>query len=829
MINTQALLGTSVGNCVPQELIGQGELGAVFLAERARSRRRVAVKILSPSTSKAAPTPDKQTVFLDRFCQEIALATSLKHENILSLHENGVHEGQAYLVMPYVTGGTLQNVMDREGQMALPKIVAYLDQLAAALDYAHERGIVHQDIKPTNILLTPEGRLLLADFGLGKMVAEKQSAQMPLLQSLNPTGPLEYIAPEQVWGNALDARTDLYALGVILYQMVTGKTPFEGETAVQLLRQLVQASPPSPRLLRTDLPLAAEQVILRAMAKRPPDRYARAHDIANAFRIALTAAGVLLDGSGCEGTATTSDSATSSHLFAPRPRGLFDPMWQKGEDGVKEEAPSTAPRDLPLSSRRSRLGLKTALLRDADGTERLPARAATSEAAPPAPNGIAPLAPDTSPAVPDPVPPVPTAKVTGMLPLFGTGSANPASTAKMTGMLPPSGTGSANPAPTAKVTGILPPSGTGLANSAAVEEVSTSRQPVPNPLSPFPGIPVTGSLAPISEPGTTGTIKLKEAVKVVQVPVAGQPGRYVTGLLPMTSPTAPTAPLQLPEQPEEEAFAAVKSAFKNFELKKLKRWQKFAALALLMVLALSIFSAFLYAHTNQGLVSKKAVPTRQATPNSQAILQQQATATAVANTILTDPLSQNIHNWPVAGSGYKMYVFKDGAYHITDNDANQSAPSILPDVNLKGPMAYSLTMDEIKGDDSSINNSFGMILRFSSQARGGKNIITFYSFEVVNNHSGEYQFWKYDSSLGSSNPWKSIWDMNFGSEFHQGQGAKNSNTFKVVVNGKYFTLTVNGKKVGTAEDSSLTSGGVGMIVNLKGTEVAFSDLKLTYN
>ena len=789
MINTQALLGTPVGNCVPQELIGQGELGAVFLAERARSRRRVAVKILSPSTSKAAQTPGKQTVFLDRFCQEIALATSLKHENILSLHENGVHEGQAYLVMPYVTGGTLQNVMDREGQMALPKIVAYLDQLAAALDYAHERGIVHQDIKPTNILLTPEGRLLLADFGLGKMVAEKQSAQMPLLQSVNPTGPLEYIAPEQVWGNALDARTDLYALGVILYQMVTGKTPFEGETAVQLLRQLVQASPPSPRLLRTDLPLAAEQVILRAMAKRPPDRYARAHDIANAFRIALTAAGVLLDGSGCEGTATTSDSATSSHLFAPRPRGLFDPMWQKGEDGVKEEAPSTAPRDLPLSSRRSRQGLKTALLRDADGTERLPARAATSEAAPPAPNGIAPLAPGTPPAVPDPVPPVPTEKVTGML--------------------PPTGTGPANPAP--------------------VEETSTERQPIPNPLSPFPGIPVTGSLAPISEPGTTGTIKLKEAVKVVQVPVAGQPGRYVTGLLPMTSPTAPTAPLQLPEQPEEEAFAAVKSAFKNFELKKLKRWQKFAALALLMVLALSIFSAFLYAHTNQGPVSKKAVPTKQAASNSQAVLQQQATATAVANTILADPLSQNIHNWPVAASGYKMYVFKDGAYHITDNDANQSAPSILPDVNLKGPMAYSLTMDEIKGDDSSINNSFGMILRFSSQARGGKNIITFYSFEVVNNHSGEYQFWKYDSSLGSSNPWKSIWDMKFGSEFHQGQGTKNSNTFKVVVNGKYFTLTVNGKKVGTAEDSSLTSGGVGMIVNLKGTEVAFSDLKLTYN
>src|SRR5256886_3412454 len=348
LINKQALLGTLVGNCILQELIGRGELGAVFLAERARSRRRVAVKILSPATSMAAQTSDEQAVFLDRFRQEIALVTSLKHENILSLHENGVHDGLAYLVMPYMGSGTLQNVMEREGPLALPKVAAYLDQLAAALDYAHERGIVHQDIKPTNILMTSEGRLLLTDFGLGRMVAEKQATQMRLLQSSIPAGCLEYIAPEQVTGDVLDARTDLYALGVILYQMVTGKTPFQGETGVQLLRQLLQPSPPSPRLLRTDLPLAAEQVILRVMAKRPPDRYERAQDIAGAFRIALTAAGGLLDGSGCE--ATASDSAASSRLFAPRPRGLFDPIWQKAEG---EKTPSTALPVAPDTDRKS--------------------------------------------------------------------------------------------------------------------------------------------------------------------------------------------------------------------------------------------------------------------------------------------------------------------------------------------------------------------------------------------------------------------------------------------------------------------------------------------
>src|SRR5436305_11700942 len=130
----------------------------------------------------AAQTSDEQAVLLDRFRQEIALVTSLRHENILSLHENGVHDGLAYVVMPYMDNGTLQNVMEREGPLPLPEVAAYLDQLAAALDYAHEQGIVHQDIKPTNILMTSEGRLLLTDFGLGKMGAEGQATQMRLLQ-----------------------------------------------------------------------------------------------------------------------------------------------------------------------------------------------------------------------------------------------------------------------------------------------------------------------------------------------------------------------------------------------------------------------------------------------------------------------------------------------------------------------------------------------------------------------------------------------------------------------------------------------------------------------
>ena len=168
-----------------------------------------------------------------------------------------------------------------------------------------------------------------------------------------------------------------------------------------------------------------------------------------------------------------------------------------------------------------------------------------------------------------------------------------------------------------------------------------------------------------------------------------------------------------------------------------------------------------------------------------------------------------------------------------DNDANHSAPALLPGIFLNRPLAYTLTMQEIKGNDGSINNSFGIIIFLNSQARNGKTVITFYSFEIVNNKGGVYQFLKYDSSKGQS-PYSTIWQHPFGREFHQGQGAANTNTIKVAINGKHdaahsFGSSYNGKKVGSAKDNSIQSRQIGMLVNLKGTEVAFSNLQLTYH
>src|SRR5713101_7272436 len=218
---------------------------------------------------------------------------------------------------------TLQELMARERALPLPKIVSYLEQLAAALDFAHEQGVIHRNIKPANIMLAPDGRLQIADFGLGYLLLEKQTGY----SHLTAAGTLEYTAPEQVLGEEINKRADLYSLAVILYQMVTGTTPFQAVTPMRVAVQQIHTPPPSPRAMRPDLPLAAEQVMLRALAKRPADRYASGQNLVAAFRVALGVASIQLDSSASPGPVAPSlGSTTSTQLFAPR--GLFDPVWQ---------------------------------------------------------------------------------------------------------------------------------------------------------------------------------------------------------------------------------------------------------------------------------------------------------------------------------------------------------------------------------------------------------------------------------------------------------------------------------------------------------------------
>ncbi len=749
-MNAEALIGTVLGTCTLQKLVGQGGMGAVFLAQQSRPRRQVAVKVLLPMTPLS---PNQLTAFLERFRRETDAAASLEHPNIMPVYEYGERDGLAYLVMPYVSGGTLRDELEREGTLPLAKVVNYLDQIAAALDCAHERGVIHRDIKPANILMTPEKRLLLTDFGLVKIVAEGRMPQMRLTGVGAPVGTPDYMAPEQVIGEEVDARADLYSLGVILYQMVTGTTPFQGETPMQIAAQHLQIPPPSPQMLRPDLPAAAEQVILRALAKRPADRYASAQEMADALRMSLIGTGIPLN-TGMTGVVPAVTGATGTLLSI---KNAAEPAWQTG----------TMPAAMPAAKAGGGLLSRTGLFPSiASG---LPNNGGTTTG-----GGLL--------------------SRTGKFPQVGSG----------TGAFPQFGAGTASPPAIPAPGGTLatPPTSPFTVPVAGSQQPTTMTAGLGSQLKTN-----TGALPVPGQPGSGNTIKLTGPVKVVKVPIAGQPGRYLTGILPVA-----------PETQQAEADAE--------EQKRLRPWVKTASL--LVATLLVIFAAvgtywFTLPHPTTTSHINRA-PT--ATPNVQATAMAQATQAAQANIILADPLDRNIHNW--LETPPDVYAFKNGAYHITDH-GNSGRAAILTTTSFGSTLAYTLTMQEINGDDNSANNSFGMVFRFNQQMKNGTNVSTFYSFEIVNMKGGEYQFWKYDdgNKTNGASPWTSLWHAPFGNEFHQGHGV---NTIKVIMNGNAFNIIVNGKKLDkTINDGSFQNGTIGMIVNLDGTEVAFSNLLLTHN
>jgi serine/threonine protein kinase len=720
-MNAEALVGRVLGTCTLRRVIGHGSMGTVYLARQSQPPRKVAVKVFL----RASELEPLQFIdFLVRFRHEIDAVAPLKHPHILSIYEYGERDGFVYLAMPYVSGQTLESVLRDQGMLPFPKVLKYLDELATAIDYAHEQGVLHRDLKPANVLVTTDDNLLLTDFALSKVMSEESLAQVRKFR----VGMLDYMAPELIMGKEVDEGADLYSLGTILYRMITGTVPFQGESLTEVAKQHLQAPPPSPSSKRTDLPGTAEQAMLRALAKHSGDRYARAQDLATAFRLALADTDSQVE-TGQKGVSLPS-GITSRGLTTFR--GLLDPKWRTGVMPVfsSEQTSNQFSQVLPTAiASTSSTDAFVSFQKSA-----VPSRQTGGDE-----------------------------EISRPLPAFNS---------------------------------ITP-----------VQET---------PMFPMEATDSTGELAtPVTEEETTGTIiKLTGPAKIVNVPVAGQPGRYITGLLPMSSAT------------QQEVIKP------SAGLSAKDRLQKGLKVAGLVMAALLVFATaalwFVHMHSSSSSIHKARVVVR--TPNVGATMTAQAVATVNANIILSDPLSQNIHNWPVSSSGSMSYMFKDGAYHITDNDNTRGASALLPDLKLDGPFAYTLTMEEIKGDDTSVNNEFGVIIRANIQNKNSKVLATFYSFEVLNKPGGEYQFWKYDNRQGSSvNPWKNLGHHPFGKEFHQGQGPKSINTFRVVANGKNFTVIVNGKKVWTVQDSSFASGGVGMLVNLKGTEVAFSNLILTHS
>ncbi len=271
------LTGKTIGKYNIISLLGQGGMGSVFKAEDSILHREAAIKVLSP----AFAADDK---FVQRFLLEARSLARLKHPNIVGIYDASWEENQLFIVMEYIKGGSLADLTKEEKPYSPEQVVKLLKQVAKGLDYANQRGLVHRDIKPGNILINTEGEAMLTDFGLVK------DENLTLTAASERFGTPLYMAPEQIDGQPVSAQTDIYALGVVAYQLLTGRVPFKG-TLSKVFEGHLLRQPPSLVQINPGLSSLVEQVVLRAMEKNPADRYPSATAFADALENALLGGG----------------------------------------------------------------------------------------------------------------------------------------------------------------------------------------------------------------------------------------------------------------------------------------------------------------------------------------------------------------------------------------------------------------------------------------------------------------------------------------------------------------------------------------------------------
>jgi serine/threonine-protein kinase len=246
--------------------LGSGGMADVFLAEDQELGRPVALKLLDDRHAA-----DEQ--FVERFRREAQSAAGLNHPSIVSIFDRGYAEGTYYIAMEFLDGRTLKELLVRNGPTPVPIAIDYARQILGALAFAHRNGIVHRDIKPHNIIVGSDGRLKVTDFG----IARSGASQMTEAGSI--VGTAQYLSPEQARGAPVDPRSDLYSLGIVLYEMLTGKVPFTGDTPVEIAMKHLSQVPEPPSKLRPDVPHALDAVVMRALAKDPDQRYASAEEM----------------------------------------------------------------------------------------------------------------------------------------------------------------------------------------------------------------------------------------------------------------------------------------------------------------------------------------------------------------------------------------------------------------------------------------------------------------------------------------------------------------------------------------------------------------------
>ncbi|MGB7686810.1 MAG: serine/threonine-protein kinase, partial [Solirubrobacterales bacterium] len=278
--------------------LGRGGMGILYLAIEPGLDRRVALKLIAPEVAS-------DDVFARRFAEESRIAAAIEHPNVVPIYAAGEEEGVPFIAMRFVSGSDLGRRIAREGRLEPEPAVALIAQIGNGLDAIHAAGLVHRDVKPANVLLSGEEgaeHAYITDFGVARNVA----TQSGLTQTGRFVGTLDYVAPEQISGGEVDARADVYALGCLLFKLLTGEVPFPRDGEAARLYAHLNDPPPAPSLYAQEVPMALDDVVVRAMSKEPGDRYPSAGDLGRAAQAALSGTAVTVP----ERTVATGDAAT---------------------------------------------------------------------------------------------------------------------------------------------------------------------------------------------------------------------------------------------------------------------------------------------------------------------------------------------------------------------------------------------------------------------------------------------------------------------------------------------------------------------------------------
>ncbi len=265
------MIGNVVGSYKIVEKIGEGGMGAVFKGIDMMLEREVAIKMLRPELAS-------QPQVVERFRSEAVTLAKLNHPNIATLY-SFIRQGEDFfMVMEFVRGETLDSLIRRLGAMPCDKAIALFCQALEGMDHAHRMGIIHRDIKPANMMLTEAGTLKVMDFGIARVLGTSRMTRQG-----NIVGTIEYMSPEQVRGQETDARSDIYSLGILLYEMLTGRVPFSSDSEYDLMQMQIESAPQPPRVFSAQIPPMVEQAIMRALAKRGEARFQGAAEFRNAL------------------------------------------------------------------------------------------------------------------------------------------------------------------------------------------------------------------------------------------------------------------------------------------------------------------------------------------------------------------------------------------------------------------------------------------------------------------------------------------------------------------------------------------------------------------